>query len=87
MRSLTAAGVLLLAASVVACSDSPTQPELVDGPLLQGSAPRIVLKCVFPPGDESPLPRGPVTLPDERDELQAYRTVCMNNGGHLKRDR
>ncbi len=36
MRSLTLAGVLVLAASVVACSDSLTGPELSDGMLQSG---------------------------------------------------
>ncbi len=83
MRSLTAAGVLVLAASVVACTDSLTEPELSDGPLLQGRAPTIVVTCGFEGDQDSELSERPVVLPDDRDRLEAFRTECLDAGGHL----
>jgi hypothetical protein len=86
MRSLIAAGVLLLAASVVACSDSVTEPELTDGPLLRG-APTILVTCVWP-GEHVLGPalilKDPI-LPQDAANLPAYTKLCTEKGGHVVR--
>jgi hypothetical protein len=73
MRKLIALGLVTLLA---ACADTATEPELSDGPQLQGAQPVIVIDC------KADIGRDAVVLPDDADRLQEFITACHEAGSH-----